>query len=348
MRLDFLQNPPTQKHPNQLLIAPSYPNPSPINPSELASLQNDSKALAALFGGDMSVPFGFLCAHWLELLTRISKTHKIAYAISSHQQGYAAIKLLDKPIYKLIPDKQSGLITSKSLLEAIAQGCTCLIVPFVNEDILTQNPIKDLKATLQKHTKNAIFITDISYALSLNLPIPDIIDSHTLLLINGESLGLLRSHGALIAKDFIAPEIFPKTLSTPKLFAALQTSIRSLAPSPQDTKEIFYTTLQSLIKTDIGLFAPLAHTLPNALPLRFSSIKARNLLQALLLENIYGINGAQCLYGLFAPSFVLQEMGYSELESRELLSVSYTQTPDFDKLCKTIAYCYSQLRVLGI
>ncbi|PAF47913.1 hypothetical protein BKH41_06495 [Helicobacter sp. 12S02232-10] len=347
MRLDFLQNYPTNSQANQILISLTQPNLSPIDPEENARLMQDSKTLATIFGGEYSIPFGFLCAHWTELFLRLAKFYKIACAISNHQQSYEALKLLNFPIHKLIPNKKSGLIEVENVLEAIQKKYECFIIPLANEDILTRNPIEEIKLVLKKHLKKFVLIVDISYASSLNLPIPDILDAHTLFLLNGESLGVLRSHGVIIAKNFFDTQIFPKTLPTPKLFASLIKGLKDLQETSQeDSKNAFYQDLKEKLKDNLNLFAPLENTLPNSLPLRFASIKARNLLQALLIQKIYAINGTQCLYGFFSPSFVLQEMGYTELEARELLSVSYKKNPK--ALCETLAQTYHQIRTLEI
>ncbi|PAF51950.1 hypothetical protein [Helicobacter sp. 13S00477-4] len=351
MRLNFLQNHPLNTNSNQILISSKYPNISPIDPKESTQLQKDSKNFAEKFGGDKAHSFGFLCGDWLEFFLKLYPSYKIAYAIGNHQQSYQAFKMLNFKAIPIAPDKKNAQIQIKSVTKAIQNQCDCFIIPFINEDILTFNPIEKIKEELSKSLKKFLLIIDVSAALSLNITLPKILDAQTLFLINGESLGILRGNGAIITKDFKQPQILPQSLLNPKLFEAFLNAMHSPIQKQENTKNKFYQYLQIELKNHINLFSPLKNTPPNCLALRFSSIKVRNLLQSLLLQKIHAINGAQCLYGLSMPSFVLQEMGYSEMDSRELLSISYNTTIKDDtliKLSKAISYSYKQIRQLEV
>ncbi|PAF43745.1 hypothetical protein [Helicobacter sp. 11S03491-1] len=349
MRLDFIQNYPLNLQANEILFSNIYPNLSPIDPKDYAQHKQDIEEFSDFFGGREAYSFGFLCTDWFFLLEQIAKNGLIAYGISNHQQGYQACKLLGNFPYKLIPDSQSGKIEIDSIKKAIMNKCRCFIVPFVNEDILSINDIVSIQMLLQEELKDYILIIDISLAQSFQYPIPKILNSHTLFLLNGESIGLLRAHGSIIAKDFAYPFLFPPNLSNPMVFKALNQGVKNpLQVSYQDSKKLFYSCLKESLGDDLSLFVPLENTLPNSLPLRFASIKARNFLQALLLHKIYAINGQECLYGLTRPSFVLQEMGYTQLQARELISVSYRHLEDMKNLCEILKDIYLQIRLLEI
>ncbi|PAF54143.1 hypothetical protein BKH42_02720 [Helicobacter sp. 13S00482-2] len=345
MRLDFLQNYPLNTKANQILLDCTYPNLSPMIPQENTHLKEKSEELAKIFGGDYAYPFGFGFSDWFALLSQISKSYQIAYAISNHQQANEAIKHLQNKTCKLTINFQSGVLEMTSIKEALTQKCNCFIIPFVNQDLLTINNIIEIQKLLKNELKDFILIVDISYAQSCKIPIPNIIDENTIFLLNSESVGVLRGNGVIITKDFFASNLLCPTLGNIRVFDALSHAIKTPPIVPgKDTKNIFYKKLKSILKENLSLFAPLQNTLPNTLPLRFRSIKARLLLQALLIEGVYAINGQECLFGFFKPSFVLQQMGYDETQSRELVSVSYSEIQDLDKLSEILSRCYLHIR----
>lgn len=354
MRLDFLQNYPLNKQANEILISLPLPNASPIDPKDYAQIHQKAQNVANIFDGNFIAPFNFLYSDWFVLFQALLENYKIAYAISNHQQSYQAFKRLSNAIFKLIPDVQNGKINLETIEKAIDEKCTCFILPFVNEDILTINDISSISTLLEKkigkESRSYLLIVDISYALSGRLKIPKIFNPNTLFLLNGENIGVIRGNGIIIGKDFSQPFSLPPVLINPKLYDAMFYAIKSLKPlsRKKDTKENIYEHLKTILGKDISIFAPLENTLTNALPLRFYSIKARNLLQALLIQKIYAINGQECLYGQNNPSFVLQEMGYSQLESRQLISMSYSSLPEPITLVKILSDTYTRLRVLEI
>lgn len=351
MRLDFLQNYPLNPKANAILTSSIYPNLSALSPAEMSAFNQKSLEFASIFGGNIALPFGFGCSDYLALFSQISS--KIAYATSNHQQAHTAVKMLKNQPFKLTPNPKSGKIELSTIDEAIKENCDCFIIPFVNQDILSINDIIAIKERLQKRLKDFTFIVDISYAQSSQIPIPNILDTHTIFLLNSESIGLLRGNGIIIAKDFSTPSIFPQNLANVKLFDAALEAVKNPViklSSIADSKIIFYNKLKDILKEDLSLFAPLENTLPNALPLRFRSIKARVFLQSLLIAKIYAINGQECLFGFSKPSFVLQEMGYSQTQSRELISISYINLEDegMIALIKTLAHTYRQILTIGV
>ena len=106
--------------------------------------------------------------------------------------------------------------------------------------------------------------------------------------------------------------------------------------------------LEESLGESISLFIPIENSAPNTLALRFAGIKARLLLQDLFIKEVYGANGQECLFGLFRPSFVLQKMGYSENESRELISFSIKSACDPQKLALMLAQSYRQIKAMGL
>ncbi|WP_300642963.1 hypothetical protein [uncultured Helicobacter sp.] len=333
MKLDVLQNPNLED--NAFLLSSSTQNIPPISQNIFKRNQRELESLSEYFGGESGGNFSFLSGAFLELFLSLHTCgHKIALALSNHQQAYDAYKLIKNfiPITPILPSTQSGIIES---IEEFNQ-CDVFIIPLVNQDLLTLNPIEKL----MEQREDAIFIIDISYGVRFSLT-PKL-TSKTIFLCEAESFGFLRGNGVFLSYKEYLP-YFPRTRYVDHLYVKLLERIKSCSTPLKDHKEEFFSLFQD---SNISLFAPLSNSLTNTLALRFKGIKARNLLQNLVLEDIEAINGQECLFGFFSPSFVLQEMGYSELEARELLSVSFTH---FDpKIAKILEKHYIQLKTLEI
>lgn len=348
MRLDFLQNHPLNKEINDVLINLNYPNPSPINPKDYELINQDRIKLADYFNTNMIFNFNNLASSWCEFLLKLSRYYKIAYSISNHQQSYQAQKILTTKPFYLIPDKNSGIIEKQSLEIALDLGANCFIIPFVNQDILTLNKIEEIKFFLKQSLKDFLLICDISYFINFSKLNNDLLDKNTIFILDGSSIGLIQGYGVMITKDFEKQDIFSNDLKNPKLFEAILKALKTIKIPKNNTQNEFYNILKEFFKEDLNTFAPLENTFFNSLPLCFKGIKARHLLQALLIQKIHAINGQECLFGLAKPSFVLQEMGYSEARSRELLSISYHHIDDMEKTAKILTQTYKQIKALEL
>lgn len=321
MHLDLLQNPPLTDS-NAILLARRTQNIPPISQEIFKKNQKDIRALSAYFGGEGGGNFSFLSGDFVELFLRLGN-QKVAFAISNHQQAYQAYKLAQKfsHLFPITPSCQSGII------EEIPY-CDVCIIPLINQDLLTYNPIDRLKTQGIKKNPNMIFIIDISYALARGEKITTRICSQSILLCDGESLGFLRGYGVFLCHDHLS-HLFSPIRYIDGFYQVFLEEIqkRENSPKPQDQKEQIYLEFKQELGEDVGLFAPFDFAMPNTLALRLKNIKARNLLQSLFLEEIFAINGQECLFGFSSPSFVLQEMGYTQLQARELLSLSFEHFP---------------------
>lgn len=240
------------------------------------------------------------------------------------------------------------------ILPALDQGiilevphCDVYLLPYINQDLLTCNPIATIKEQALAQNPQSLFIIDVSYALARGERLDFTIDSQTMFLCDGESLGFLRGSGVFLGFEKHI-SLFPPTRYINGFYASLLQEILRLQNIPQkeDKKEAFFHALQLILLDDVDLFAPLTSSFRNTLPLRLKGIKARNLLQSLFLEKIFAINGQDCLFGFQSPSFVLQAMGYTELISRELLSLSFE---DFDaSVVQKLALHYQNIKKLEI
>ena len=114
-------------------------------------------------------------------------------------------------------------------------------------------------------------------------------------------------------------------------------------------KAYFIKCLKEEFKDDFFFFVDPCDTLDNALHFGMKNIKAREIIRTLSLGNIFVTNGEGCSLGLSRPSRILQEMQYSELESRQALSLSFKydyENEDLEKIAKKIAKAYRQIKAL--
>lgn len=340
MKLDLLANPPLNSI-NQCLLARQTQNIPPISQTTFKKNQKDIETLSICFGGESGGNFSFSSGEFLELFIHLKPLH-IGFALSNHQQGYQAYKLAKEicHITPITPDKQTGIISS-------LPSCDVYIIPHINQDLLTYNPIAKLKSQILLQNPQALFIIDISYALARGEELDFVLDSQTIFLCDGESLGFLRGYGVFLSSNQNL-SLFPPIRYVDGFYSALFEEItrRQNLPKSQDKKEEVFALLQEELQENVGLFAPLSNAIPNTLALRLKNIKARTLIQSLHLEGISAINGQECLFGLASPSFVLQEMGYTQLQSRELLSLSFEEFSP--KIVKTLASHYKIIKNLEV
>lgn len=335
MKLDVLQNPTLCLEDNTFFFSADTQNIPPISQNIFKHNQKDLETLSEYFGGESGGNFSFLSGDFVQLFLSLDIcNYKIAFALSNHQQAYQSYKMLKSKINikSIVPNLESGIIENLVGFEE----CNVFIIPYVNQDLLTINPIEKL----MDQRRDALFIIDISYGVRFAHRLK--MRENSIFLCDGETLGFLRGNGVFLSPQSLT-SLFPRTRYIDKFYENFLKKIKFFSNPLDDKKEEFFSLLED---KNISLFAPLTNSLPNTLALRFQGIKARNLLQSLQIEEIQAINGQECLFGFFTPSFVLQEMGYSQLEARELLSVSFTHfSPQVPKI---LSKHYKQLKTLEI
>ncbi|PHR73067.1 MAG: cysteine desulfurase [Arcobacter sp.] len=132
---------------------------------------------------------------------------------------------------------------------------------------------------------------------------------------------------------------------------SLQNIIKTQAFSyEKENKSMFINALKKELKDDFFFFVDPFLSLENTLHFGLKNIKAREIIRALSLYDIFTSNGEGCSLGLMKPSRILQEMLYSENDSRQALSFSFTSIfskEDIDYICKIISKVYRQIKVLN-
>ncbi|MGP1450299.1 MAG: hypothetical protein ACTTJS_04150 [Wolinella sp.] len=361
IRLDRLQNPPQKPHLADMLRV-AFPVPSAIDPKVYRTYKTQGEELSGLFLAQSALDFDYSSGRFLELFLGLSAQNRvISISRSMHYNALVAASTaqnLGVKIHWITPNNKSGIIELEDIACARKSGADTFILPLINADLLTQNNIIELG-----FSDNEMLILDASYTLALGaFPLatqfikkshtnsPSWIDScdftvyQSAFLINGETLGLPRGYGAMICN-------FEQTLHTPlmreNIFSALKIALLEARESSSeiDQKEQFFTLLKEKLGESLTLFAPIENNAPNTLALRFSNIRARALIQSLLLDKVIALNGQECLFGLSRPSSLLQSMGYDEEEARELLSISFEPLDDLENLTSLIALRYKQVNI---
>ena len=332
VHLDSLQNPPIKKDLMEKLVCVDYPNYQAIIPNAMQKIQKENGLLSEYLEMKIARPFTFSYESFFYLLSILTQKYKVALVLSSHPLLYYAYcnHFKKEEIIALIPQKDSGEI---KLDEALNNGANCVILPYLNEDILTSNLHLDSKL------KDVFCIWDISYALALKMELPQNAD---IFLANGENLGLMRGYGILACKESDFYGDFGIFLEIENLYAIFLEAIKTQKVLKDDVAKEFFLALKEILGEDCS-FA--FKSVKNTLPLRLKGSIARKLIQAVFFDEIKIINGIECLLGFAKPSFVLQLMGYTKREAREFLSISFLQnTADLKKITNKIARKYQQLK----
>ena len=109
-------------------------------------------------------------------------------------------------------------------------------------------------------------------------------------------------------------------------------------------KNEFIRVLKETIKDDLIFFVDPDLTLNNVVHFGLKNIKARQVIRNLSLENIFVTNGEGCSLGLSRPSRIIQAMDYTELESRQALSLSFSKDFDSDEILYMVSRIYRSYR----
>jgi hypothetical protein len=111
-------------------------------------------------------------------------------------------------------------------------------------------------------------------------------------------------------------------------------------------KDILFKTFGD----DIYLFVDSNETLEYTLHFGLKSIKARELIRTLALDEILITNGEGCSLGLSKPSRVIQKMGYTQDQSRNAISISFSEDMTEAEMIQVVELMfkrYKQIRILN-
>lgn len=333
IRLDYLQNPPLDSALNALLM-PGYNFSSIANKDDDLKIVSNRDKLAKKFGKTCALPFNFSCGGFLELFANFKK---IYYAPSLHYEIRKAVEIISKfiPTFKLdLPLDTNFLKADIDLRGDLSKDEVLMIMPLINEDIFSINKIPDIR--------NATFALDISYSLALGM---DDIDYSlaNILLINAASLGLVSGNGAIISSTPYTQTLHKNGVSEAILRAIDNRNIK-MRKSNVNTNLNLFDKLKEILGKDINLFCN--DFAPNTLPLRFSYINTRHLIEHLYLEDIFVSSSQECYLGFIKPSHTLLSLGFSPMQSRELCTITFDSLNDIDFIAKKLADSYKMIRLM--
>ncbi|WP_421716678.1 cysteine desulfurase [Arcobacter arenosus] len=118
----------------------------------------------------------------------------------------------------------------------------------------------------------------------------------------------------------------------------------------KNIKDRFLETLNGEFNANIFYFVNPKDTLEYTLHFGLKGIKAREIIRTLALENILVTNGEGCSLGFSKPSRIIQEMTYTESESRWALSLDFSEYLDDETILnvvKKISKKYRQILLLN-
>ena len=114
-------------------------------------------------------------------------------------------------------------------------------------------------------------------------------------------------------------------------------------------RDEFLQALQETLGDELLFFVDATLTLDSVAHFGLKGIKAREVIRNLSLASIFVTNGEGCSLGLSKPSRIIQAMGYSELESRQALSLSFDRdysSEEIATIVSKIGKSYRQIKAL--
>lgn len=154
------------------------------------------------------------------------------------------------------------------------------------------------------------------------------------------------THSVLLHNDLFEEQ---NIASTDTLGLKLISNIVKKDKESITCKGEFIKVLKETIKENLIFFVDADATLDNVVHFGLKGIKAREVIRNLSLANIFVTNGEGCSLGLSRPSRIIQNMGYTELQSRQALSLSFSKDLDSDEISfvvSKIAKSYRQIKAL--
>lgn len=319
-KLEYLANFARNKEACKIVANEEFTITNPFSLEDSKNTKAMQKCIGEMFGRKWVQFFGCAKEDFSTLLLKIGAAQS-ALSVGFSQAAYQSFGLFRELHKIVIPTPES----------VCSHNVRYYFIPYVNEDILSLNPILDIAHTLDSMQRDYVLFVEVSSLLQVGAweILTTLSHPKIALVVNGERIGLMPRSG-FIAHSI--PDLVPH-FDTP-LPSGFMASLLYVCEQFRHNTHLWeycthnYNTLlfghlQELLGERVGVFTPLEKCFGNCLALRVFGAKARVLAQSLLLENVSVINGADCLLGNFRPSFVLNELGFKEAHCRELLSISF-------------------------
>lgn len=304
----------------------------------LSNLKNNDfiiekeKQLLKKYGFKTLNTFSFSKEGFFFLISHLSKNNTIAVSLGESQALIEGAKYFEQNGGKIIwiPLTKEGNIDYTSLRNIkvdIIFVSSYIIDTFVKTDLISIKELTKAKlisnGTLEYSSSSDIIYFD-PYKLT------GFANSGLILFHNefeNQAIGFKDSLGTYLIIDALEKQSFESSL-----------------------KKIFIIKLQEKFHDDLYFFVDPNTTLNFTLHFGLKGIKARDLIRTLALDLIYITNGEGCSLGLSKPSRILQAMGISEDQSRNGISLSFSNSFDdseIERIINLIFKRYRQIKVLG-
>ena len=114
-------------------------------------------------------------------------------------------------------------------------------------------------------------------------------------------------------------------------------------------RDEFLQALQESLQENLIFFVDAKLTLGSVAHFGLKGIKAREVIRNLSLASAFVTNGEGCSLGLSKPSRIIQAMGYTELQSRQALSLSFCKNLSSEEIFQVVSKIgksYRQIKAL--
>ena len=295
-------------------------------------LKLEADLLRSFNFGDLK-SFSFNSDGFLSLLCHLGLQGKIAISVGETEALYEAGKLYESLGFDVvwIGLKQDGHIDIDSIKNS---NLDFIFISSYTVDTYVKNDLESLKKiTNGKIISNGSFdISTKSDALYFDPYKLSGFAISGIILANG-----LFEEQTIGYKDNLAVVVIKELLNKNSSFNS-------------SLKELFKDILLKTFGDDIYLFVDSNETLEYTLHFGLKGIKARELIRTLALDEILITNGEGCSLGLSKPSRVIQKMGYTQDQSRNAISISFSEYMTEAEIIQVVELMfkrYKQIRILN-
>ena len=247
-----------------------------------------------------------------------------------------------------------GIVDAEELENVIRNDTILISVMYVNNEIGTIQPIKEIAEIA--HKNNIIFHTDAVQAIGeIRIDAEEIgidcmsISGHKIYAPKGVGMAYIKPgikfepliHGGM--QEFHSrggTENVANIVALGKAISILDKELESNNEKLKDLQDYALKRIESILKEDDYILnGDFENRLPNNISISFKGIDGESLLLALDLEGIYLSSGSACHSDSTEPSHVLQAIGVPNEYANGTLRISfgkYTTKKDIDYLVQKI------------
>ncbi len=290
------------------------------------------------------------------------------HAVTSSIEHKAVLEPLKKSgaDVSYLPSGKNGVVKVEDVLSEIKENTTLVSVMYVNSEIGTIQPIKEIgekiKEINKKREKKIIFHTDASQAVNyLSCDVKEL--GVDLLTLSGHKIYGPKGVGVLFIKEGIklSPSTYgasqekglsPGTENVPAIIG-IGFAIENIGKNDyKETKRLQNKLIDSIL-TDIEeteLNGDREKRVPNNINVSFKGAEGESLLIALDREGIAVSTGSACASNSLSPSYVLLSLGLSHGKAHSSLRISLgrdTTEEDIDYFLEKLKEIVKKLRLIS-